>query len=266
MARKVRWEEMFPDEIEAAVAAFAVAWLPFGCLERHGPHMALGNDALKAHGVCVLTAERYGGVVCPVSFMHMGGDECELSRNWRAGMGNPKLWGPFLPPELFYPMYLALLRQMELLGFKAVVAITGHYGGPEHDMRLLAERYMERSPLKIWALPDGDAITYGGIRGDHAGRTETSQLAYLRPDLVDMSRWPEEWSPMLVAGKDAPQGSAELGRLIVESQVEHLGEGARRLLAEHREWPGHGTMSFAEAMAIWERIWAEERERLVCRP
>lgn len=102
--RKVRWEEMYPDEIEAAVATFPVAWLPFGCLERHGPHLALGNDGIKAHAVCLLTAERYGGVARPVSFMHIGVDESELSRRWLAGMSGLKLLGPFLPPGTFYPM------------------------------------------------------------------------------------------------------------------------------------------------------------------
>ena len=268
VARKVRWEEMFPDDIEAAVAEFPVAWLPFGCLERHGPHMALGNDGIKAHAICTLTAQQYGGVVCPVSFVHMGGDECELSRNWVAGMGGPKLWGPYLPPELFYPMYIALLRQMEMLGFKVVMAITGHYGGPEHDMRLLAERYVQRSPLRICAMSDGEAINYQGIGGDHAGRTETSQLAYLRPDLVDVQRLPapSDWSPSLVAGRDACQASAELGERIVESQILALGEKAQQLLSEYREWPGHQIMPASEILPFWQRLWAEEKERFVCQP
>ena len=39
--------------------------MPFGTLEWHGKHMALGNDTLKAHGILEHTARKYGGVVLP---------------------------------------------------------------------------------------------------------------------------------------------------------------------------------------------------------
>lgn len=267
MPGKVRWEEMFPDEIEGAVSRCPIVYLPFGCLERHGPHMALGNDAIKAHGICVRTAERFGGVVWPASYLHMGGSEVELGRRWLAGMGNPKLWGAFLSPDLFYPLYIALLRQMEMLGFRVAVALTGHYGGLEADMRLIADRFMRRSPLKVWALADWEAIDYMGVRGDHAGRTETSQLWHLYPDLVDMGRLPaDRHQPPVVAGRDCHEASPELGERIVASQVETIGRRALRLLAEYRDWPGHAVMPSSDVMALWESVKAEDGERLVCRP
>ena len=36
--RKVKYEEMLPHEMEAAVAEFPVAYVPFGSLEWHGKH------------------------------------------------------------------------------------------------------------------------------------------------------------------------------------------------------------------------------------
>ncbi|MHB0877005.1 MAG: creatininase family protein [Anaerolineae bacterium] len=267
MPAKVLWEEMLPDEVEEAVAERPVAWLPFGCLERHGPHMALGNDAVKAHGICVLAARRCGGIVWPPSYVHVGGDEVDLSRRWLAQSGNPKLWGPFFPPELVYSMFLLLLRQLEVLGFHAVVAVTGHYGGPEHDMAVVAERFMEHSPLRVRALSDADAIDCSGIGGDHAGRTETSQLLHLRPDLVDVKRLPADRSrPPLLAGADAYEASAALGRDIVESQVRVLATAAQGLLADYRPWPGHETLSTAATMQLWQDLWTNERARFRCRP
>ena len=65
---KVRFEEMLPHEMEAAVAAFPVAYVPFGSLEWHGKHLPLGNDTLKAHLLLCQVAERYGGVVVPPTY------------------------------------------------------------------------------------------------------------------------------------------------------------------------------------------------------
>ncbi len=44
--RKVRFEEMFPWEISAAMAEAPLCYLPLGTLEWHGEHAAVGLDAL----------------------------------------------------------------------------------------------------------------------------------------------------------------------------------------------------------------------------
>jgi creatinine amidohydrolase/Fe(II)-dependent formamide hydrolase-like protein len=61
--RKVQFEEMFPWEVAAAMAEAPLCFLPLGTLEWHGEHAAVGLDALKAHAVCVLAAQRSGGLV-----------------------------------------------------------------------------------------------------------------------------------------------------------------------------------------------------------
>ena len=66
--RRVRYEEMKPDELEHAVAEFPVAYCAFGSLEWHGRHLPVGTDALKAHGIVVRAAERYGGVALPPTY------------------------------------------------------------------------------------------------------------------------------------------------------------------------------------------------------
>jgi creatinine amidohydrolase/Fe(II)-dependent formamide hydrolase-like protein len=42
------------------MAEAPLCYLPLGTLEWHGEHAAVGLDALKAHAVCVLAAERSG--------------------------------------------------------------------------------------------------------------------------------------------------------------------------------------------------------------
>jgi len=54
--REVRWEHMFPDELEAAFTACPVVFMPYGLCEPHGPQNAVGLDGLKAHGICCAAA------------------------------------------------------------------------------------------------------------------------------------------------------------------------------------------------------------------
>ena len=68
MLREVRWERMFPDELEAAFASCPVLYLPYGLCEPHGPVNAVGLDALKAHAICVRAAREHGGIVAPADY------------------------------------------------------------------------------------------------------------------------------------------------------------------------------------------------------
>src|SRR5918992_643471 len=71
MSPKVRWEEMFPDELDAALAHCPVVYLTYGLCEPHGLHNAVGLDALKAHAIACLAAEEHGGIVAPPFFWHV---------------------------------------------------------------------------------------------------------------------------------------------------------------------------------------------------
>ena len=51
MKREVRWERMFPDELEAAFDECPVVYFCYGLCEPHGPQNAVGLDALKAHAI-----------------------------------------------------------------------------------------------------------------------------------------------------------------------------------------------------------------------
>jgi creatinine amidohydrolase len=63
---KIRYEEMTPREFLEAVEKMPVFIVPTGLLEWHGDHLPLGQDALKAHGICLRVAEKLGGgIVLP---------------------------------------------------------------------------------------------------------------------------------------------------------------------------------------------------------
>jgi creatinine amidohydrolase len=263
---KVRWEEMFPDEIVAAQASCPVAYLSFGLCEPHGPHLALGNDALKAHALCVRAAEEHGGVVAPPFFWHIHetGYHAPWADQW-IGAANPFLTS--LPPWVLLKVFLYQLRAVAARGFRAAIVVTGHYGGCERDLRLVAEVFAKHSSLRLWVGADHEAIQHPVYRGDHAGATETSQLWALRPELVDISRvTPADAAAHRYAtGGNVFESSRRLGDEIVAGQVAYFGERSRELLASHDATGVTSALSFDATESIWREVEARRDEWVTLR-
>jgi creatinine amidohydrolase len=67
--KEFRYEYMFPADFLAAVKEMPVFLMPTGLLEWHGNHLPLGQDALKAYGICLETARKLGGgIVLPPNY------------------------------------------------------------------------------------------------------------------------------------------------------------------------------------------------------
>jgi len=112
--KKVKYEEMFPHEIEEIMRETPVAYLPLGTLEWHGLHLALGNDAVKAYELCLRVASKAGGIVVPPTY-------------WAIG-GMPQPWTTRFTEELIGQLFCNIFEQLSQVGFKVIIAVTGHYG------------------------------------------------------------------------------------------------------------------------------------------
>jgi len=263
---KVRWEEMFPDELYRKIRDEPVCFLAYGLAEPHGPYNALGLDWLKAHALAERAAQIHGGVVAPPFAWHIQ-ERPEFhddgkGHGWLPSAGVKQPLCSSIPSDLFYRMVFHQIRDVDARGFQAAVLITGHYGGLEKTMRLICEYYTRRteSPLQLHALADWESIQHEDFRGDHAGICETSQLMALCPSLVDLERRsvPAELGTRYAAGIDL--GSAEalpsrkLGERIVESQTAELGRLARRLLDAYEARPGWQAPSQRDVDDVWNRF------------
>lgn len=219
---KVRYEELLPHEIATRMQEAPIAWVPFGTLEWHGLHLALGNDAVKAHELMMRCASEYGGVSVPPTY-------------WAIG-GMPHPFTCRIDPELVSRLFLEIFRQLDHVGFRVIVAVTGHYGLEQYlELKKAAHRFMLSSSAVAYALPEYEVTFDIGYAGDHAGKWETSILWALRPELVDLSQQPKDPSIKLegVGGEDPREhASRELGEKAVEAIVGRLGEAATRLLRE----------------------------------
>ena len=264
---KVKWEEMFPDELLEAIEACPVCYMAYGLAEPHGAYNALGLDWLKAYALCLRAAQTHGGVVAPPFCWHI---QERPQFDWPAAQGVRQSLCSSLPADLFFRTVLHQLRVFDLRGFRAAILITGHYGGTENDMRLLCAYYRRRwsSPMEIHCIADWECIDFGGYRGDHAGPCETQQLMALRPELVDLTR-PEPspksgpWCGVDFANApDPPTG--EMGEQIVASQIRTLGRVQRDLLAAHRPRDGWAPPNQDQLDEGWHTFARLTRKYWVC--
>lgn len=178
----VQAELMSPSELDAALAAAPVAYLPLGTLEFHSAHLPIGLDALTAHGVCVGAATDTGGIVLPPVYQGTGGGHSDYP--WTIIMHSPDSIRTHLEQTL---------AKLESFGVQLAVVLTGHFADEQLEMiDELAEAWNGQSDrtLVVFATAVNRCPT-SPIPPDHAGYFETSLLHALHPELVHMERLPE---------------------------------------------------------------------------
>jgi len=261
--RKVRWEEMFLDELEAAFQSCPLVYFTYGLCEPHGPHNALGLDELKAHAIACRAAEAHGGIVAPPDYWHI--HEVGGFGLWaHEAVGQPpRSWLTSMPPWQHFKNICYHIRAADALGFKAAILLTGHYGPNWEDLKKLVELLQPLVGTRLYALPEFESNEAGfdgdGQRtGDHAGKVETSLLWALRPELVDMSRLPprDEDGAHFAMGKDAFEADRRAGERMVRAQIAFFGRKSAELIAEYdRLRPAHNLTTFGAVEQAWrERV------------
>ena len=265
MGREVRWERMFPDQLERAFSECPVVYFPYGLCEPHGPHNAIGLDGLKVHAIACRAAQAHGGIVAPLDMWHV--HETTGYAVWaHEAVGQvERTWLTAMPAWQHFRNVCYHVRQADVLGFHAAIFLTGHYGPNWEDLKRLLELLQPQVGTRLCGLPDFEANVPGFDNdnqsgGDHAGKVETSLLWALQPECVDVSRIPpaDEPGQHLAMGRNARDSSRRTGERMVEDEVRFLGAKARELLAEYvRLRPQHTFRTFADV----ERVWA-----LVVRP
>jgi creatinine amidohydrolase len=267
--RKVRFEEMFPWEIAAAMAEAPLCYLPLGTLEWHGEHAAVGLDALKAHAVCALAAECSGGLVVPPLYWSTDWREDlpdgsyltgGIERGERYHVPGNMFW---LRKETFCNLLLDIYEGMRRRGFRTIVVLSGHWS-IEHNIASIRETgamFRRRHPETGWLLmTDQEVVADLHYPMEHAAGCETSLLLALRPDLVALDKvfetdrslrhyyagepehlrrrreTPHKYIGVDPAAADASndpeRATVERGQVLLETIVERVAARARALLME----------------------------------
>jgi len=253
---EVRYERLRPDQIATRRQACPVAYLPLGTLEWHGRHLPVGNDALKAHALCVRFAQEIGGLAMPP--LYWGDNRADiaevvfrpehfsnLSEDHTRGIADALGLSPTdfsIAAEkaktaggwdLFEQLLLSAFRELESLGFEVTVVICGHYPTKGPAQRA-AEKYRTEGKMRLLPYIGFDLVADQGFRGDHAARWETSLLMALEPDLVDLSRLgtagPDGY--LGVMGEDPATASAEYGEQGIAAMTAALKQKIQDALAQ----------------------------------
>ena len=227
LSPSLQMQFMRPAQLEAAARAFPVVYVPFGLIEWHGRHLPLGNDALKAHGILVKTAETFGGVVYPpVYFPHDVNVPADITPEQAAA-------------DWRLCMLSALFERLKQTGFRVIIGVSGHNVRSQIDMVNQALKPVVAdgtiTGIGLWEISLSQCDE---SNTDHAAKWETSNMQFFYPDLVDLSQLgtgplaPGMKPPDGIGGLDPREhASAEVGRRNVELASEAIGRKAQELLA-----------------------------------
>jgi creatinine amidohydrolase len=177
----VHWEELTaPDFVQAVTRSGGTCLLPFGIIEKHGPHLPLGTDLLDVRYAALHAAEQEYAVVFPEYYF---GQIFEAQHQ---------------PGTVAYSSHLQLellqetTDEMARNGCKKVIIVNGH-GGNEYLLPFFAQSQLEkRHDYVVYVLGLVETPPGGPAKKTsmdmHAGESETSTMMISRPDLVHVDR------------------------------------------------------------------------------
>jgi creatinine amidohydrolase len=181
-----RWEELTaPDFRQGIEQAKGTCLLPFGILEKHGPHLPLGTDLLNVRYASLQAASQEYAVVFPEYYF---GQIFEARHE---------------PGTVAYSMELQLrllqetTDEMARNGCKKIIIVNGH-GGNEHLLPFFAQSQLDKPhDYVVYVLVGGRSRAGGPAKKSagvdyHAGENETSNTMVSRPDLVHLDRAKDE--------------------------------------------------------------------------
>ena len=171
------WEELTgADFVEAIKRSQGTCVLPFGILEKHGPHLPLGTDLLDVRYAALHAAAKEYTVVFPEYYF---GQIFEARHE---------------PGTIAYSrdLQLALLQEttdeMARNGCKKVLIVNGH-GGNGSLLPYYAQSQLAKPHDYVVYVYSQSTPRSGGPKkktsiDEHAGESETSKMMISHPDLV----------------------------------------------------------------------------------
>ncbi|HEY4949080.1 MAG TPA: creatininase family protein [Candidatus Acidoferrales bacterium] len=177
----VKWEELTSADFRDAIAqAQGTCLLPFGILEKHGPHLPLGTDLLDVRYAALHAAEQNYTVVFPEYYF---GQIFEAKHE--AGT-------MAYSTELQLKLLQETTDEMARNGCKKIIIVNGH-GGNENLLPYFAQSQLDKPHDYVVYVQWGREEPKGGPEKKdhvdmHAGESETSSMMIARPDLVHQDR------------------------------------------------------------------------------
>lgn len=239
----MRLQHALPHQLKQAVEQGWPLLVPTGCIEYHGPHLAIGLDTLLVEELLVRTAERLDAIVAPPFWYGPTG----------YAVAGPDQGTVDVSTERFGRHVKDVLSSFWDMGFQWIIVGVHHQqmDGPESLAirqaaaevtfdKTHAERgnaWWGKAPLppndhvfqriQVWPSVLPAAAEQGVVMADHAGFYETCLLMAARPELVDTSRlgMAPPWycnTPSSKARKASVQEGERMWQAMVEAWVQAL--------------------------------------------
>jgi len=251
-----------PEFVKAIDVTKGVCIIPLGSLEKHGDHLPIGTDNFLIHQKVLLASKIEPVVVFPTV---MFTENCEAKNNPGAIA---------VETSLYFQLLENLCDEVARNGFKKIILVSGH-GGNRFFLRFFVQTILGKG--KDYAVyfpetlldPDVERKTLETAFDYHAGESETSQLLYLRSELVKMKEVPTKPGNPLKRSKvpdivtpvdwfsdypehyagDARPAKSEKGRLLVENVVKNLVEVIRKVKTDNT------TLALLQEYQKKQRVW-----------
>ncbi len=251
-------QHLLPHQLERAIGEGWPLLVPAGCIEYHGPHLALGVDTLLVEELLVRVARRLNCIVAPPFWYGPTG----------YAVAGPSQGTVDVSTERFGRHVKDVLGSFWDMGFRWIIVAIHHQqmDGPEAlairqaAVEVIFEKthadrgdaWWGKAPLlpgdhvferiQVWpsVLPAAEKVV---VMADHAGYYETSLLLAACPDLVELDRLSAE-SPWYctTTNSNACDASGKAGALMWEAMVNAWSERLSAFAHPKRPTPSQLTV------------------------
>src|SRR6201998_2539877 len=177
-----KWEELTaPDFVQAIHQSQGTCVLPFGIIEKHGPHLPLGTDLLDVRFAVINAVKQEYAVVFPEYYF----GQIFEARQQPGNVAYSISTHPTLLQET--------VSEMARNGCKKIVIVNGH-GGNQSLLPLFGQAQLASQRdyvVYVFGLPNENVAGRPALKTPydmHAGEVETSNMLIARPDLVHQDR------------------------------------------------------------------------------
>ena len=180
------WQDMTTEEFGGLDAERAVAVLPVGAIEQHGPHLPVCVDACINQGILAqaleLLPEDLPVVVLPMLPVGKSDEHIAFAGTLT------------LSAETLIRVWTEVGESVGRAGVRKLVLFNSHGGQPQvaeivaRDLRVRMGMMVVAYSWFATGVPPGLFPEEEIRHGIHAGAVETSMMLYLRPDLVQMDK------------------------------------------------------------------------------
>lgn len=167
----------------------AVAVVPVGAVEQHGPHLPVSTDMTIAEGmaaaVALAVSERTGGAGTVVFLPGISYGKSDEHLDFAGTVS--------LDAQTLLSILLAVGAGLRRAGLRRIVFLNAHGGNIPviqiacRTLRVEHGLFAVAAGWPAMGFPDGLVAAQERSDGIHAGFAETSLMLHFRPDLVDMS-------------------------------------------------------------------------------